>query len=285
MAKDTVFCAKRTLNCKGKLLLLESPLVMGILNITPDSFYDGGKWVSTESAVDHALKMIELGADIIDIGAQSTRPGADFIQEDKELQRIIPVIEAIIKENQDAIISVDTFQSRVAKEAVEAGACIINDVSAGMLDDQMFETIAELKVPYVLMHMKGTPKNMQQNTVYKDVMSEIINFFAEKISVLHGMGVMDIILDPGFGFGKTLKHNFHLLRELKAFKLFNLPLIAGVSRKSMIWKAIQSDPEHALIGTVAANTIALMNGANILRVHDVREAVETINIVSYAKNS
>lgn len=285
MAKDTAFCAKRTLNCKGKLLLLDEPIVMGILNLAPDSFYDGGRYTDVDIAIHRAGEMLEEGTRIIDIGACSTRPGAEPVTEKAELHRLIPVIKGIVEQFPGVVISVDTFRAEVALRSVEAGASIINDISAGSMDGEMFALAASLPVPYVLMHMQGNPQNMQINPHYNDVIGELMDFFTEKVAALRAMGKTDIILDPGFGFGKSLEHNYRLLNALDAFRIFELPVLVGMSRKSMIWKALDSTPENALHGTVAANTIALMNGAGILRVHDVKPAVEAICIAGLTKNS
>lgn len=267
-----------SINVRGRLLSLEKPVVMGILNLTPDSFYDGGQHTSITTALERAEKMLRDGATILDIGAQSTRAGAERISADDELKRLIPALRAITKEFPDAAVSVDTFYSAVASEAVAHGAAIINDVSAGNMDKNMFETVAKLKVPYVLMHMQGEPQTMQKNPVYEDVMAEIILFFSEKINHLRSLGVNDLILDPGFGFGKTQEHNYQILRCLKQLHLFELPILAGLSRKTMIQRVLDTDAAGSLNGTTAANMLALINGANILRVHDVREAVEACKI-------
>lgn len=254
---------------------------MGILNITPDSFFDGGKYAETSAMLKHAEKMLADGASILDIGACSTRPGADEIPVEEESQRLITALRALKKEFPDAILSADTYRSGVAEKAVEAGADIINDISGGTMDQRMFEAVARLRVPYILMHIKGTPKDMQQDPSYNDVAEEVIKYFTEKIEVLKKLGIKDIIIDPGFGFGKNLKHNYTLLKKLPLLDIFEVPVLAGVSRKSMVNKVIKSNPSTALNGTTVVNTIALMNGANILRVHDVKEAVEAVKIFSY----
>ena len=268
-----------TINCKGTLIDLSSPKVMGILNITPDSFYDGGKYKNESEIVKQTQKMLSEGATFIDVGAYSSRPGAKHISEDQELQRIVPVIELLVKEFPEIIISVDTFRSKVAEETITIGASIINDISGGNMDVNMFETIADLQVPYIIMHMLGTPQNMQKNPVYNNVTREIISFFAEKIFKLHQLKVNDILIDVGFGFGKTIEHNFELLKNLSLFKSLDAPILAGISRKSMLYKTLNTSAKEALNATTSANTIALLNGASILRVHDVKEAVETIKIV------
>lgn len=277
-AKDTFFCEKRTLNCNGRLLLLDEPLVMGILNATPDSFYEKSRFSSEKQLLLQVEKMLSEGADIIDAGGYSTRPGAKNISEKEELQRLIPAIKIILKKFPRIIISADTFRSEVAKAAVENGASIINDISGGTSDKKMFETVAKLGVPYILMHIQGTPQTMQNNPQYKNVTKEILFFFAEKTKQLKELGVKDIILDPGFGFGKTLEHNYEILKNLNDFKIFELPILAGFSRKSMINKVLHTKPENALNGTTVLNTMALMKGAKILRVHDVKEAKEAVKI-------
>ncbi len=273
-----------TLNCKGKLLDLSSPKVMGILNTTPDSFYDGGQFQNEKSILDQAEKMILEGVDIIDIGGMSSRPGAEIIGTEKELQRVIPAIQSIIKAFPESIISIDTINSKVAKEAVSAGASIINDISAGILDEQMFDTVAALKVPYVLMHMKGKPNNMQKAPVYDDVLTEVLDFLIERVGKLRLLGVKDIVIDPGFGFGKEIEHNFRLIRHLHVFRMMELPILAGISRKSFIYKTLNSSAKGALTGTIALHMVALDEGAKILRVHDVKAAVETIKIWESLQN-
>ncbi len=270
----------KTINCKGNLIDLNKPKVMGILNLTPDSFYDGGKYRSERLILLQVEKMIVEGATFIDIGAYSSRPGAKDLSENEELERITQILELILKNFPDIFISIDTFRSKVAKTCVEIGACMINDISGGNLDTNMFETIAKLQVPYVLMHMPGTPQTMQTLTDYEDVVKDIIYYFSKKITQLNILGVNDIILDVGFGFGKTLDQNYELLQKLKLFESFDLPILTGISRKSMIYKLLNITADKALNATSVTNTIALLNGSNILRVHDVKEAVETIKIVS-----
>ena len=267
-----------TLNCRGQLLDLNTPIVMGILNTTPDSFFAGSRVENEKTLLQRAERMITEGSSILDIGGMSSRPGAAIIDESEEMHRVLPAIEAVKKAFPSAIISIDTLRASVARAAVEAGARIVNDISAGNLDAQMFETVADLGTPYILMHMKATPKTMQQSAVYEDVTLEVLDFFIEKIGILRGLGVKDIVVDVGFGFGKTLEQNYELLRKLNIFKILDCPILAGLSRKTMIWKALDSTPDNALNGTTAANMLALMGGAKILRVHDVREAVETIKI-------
>ncbi|MBT7815730.1 MAG: dihydropteroate synthase [Polaribacter sp.] len=268
-----------TINCKGTLVDLSSPKVMGILNITPDSFFDGGKYKNESEILGQVEKMLFEGATFIDVGAYSSRPGAKHISEKQELQRIVPVIELLIKNFPEIIISIDTFRSAIARETIDAGAAIINDISGGKMDDNMFKTVANLRVPYILMHMLGTPQNMQLNPVYKDVIQEIISFFAEQIFKLHQLEINDIIIDVGFGFGKTISHNYEILKNLSLFKSLNAPILAGISRKSMLYKTLNISAKEALNATTSANTIALLNGANILRVHDVKEAMEAVKIV------
>jgi dihydropteroate synthase len=279
--KDTFFSKKYTLNCRGKLINLSTPLVMGILNITPDSFYDGGKYTTEKQILKKTGQMIREGASIIDVGAYSSRPGAEEISVDEEIGRLTPALGAIRKKYRDIIISVDTFRSSVAEMAVkEYDVDIINDISAGDADKDMFSMIASLSVPYIMMHMKGTPMDMQVNPVYDDVVEEILLYFSEKVQKAKLAGICDIIIDPGFGFGKTLDHNYRILSRLDDFKILELPVLAGFSRKSMIYKALDITSREALNGTSVLNTIALMKGADILRVHDVREAVQTIKLCS-----
>ena len=268
-----------TINCKGNLIDLSTPKVMSVLNITPDSFFDGGKYKNEEAILRQVEKILKEGATFIDVGAYSSRPGADHVSEEKELSRIMPVMGLLLKEFPQIIISVDTFRSRIAKEAIQHGAAIINDISGGNMDANMFNTVSELQVPYILMHMLGTPQNMQQNPVYKDVTKEIISFFAAQIFKLHQLKVNDVLIDVGFGFGKTIAHNFEILKNLELFKSLDAPILAGVSRKSMLYKTLDISAQEALNATTSANTIALLNGANILRVHDVKEAIEAIKIV------
>ena len=274
-----------TINCKGTLIDLNSPKVMGILNITPDSFYDGGMYKDETSILNQTEKMLTDGATFIDVGAYSSRPGAAEVSEEEELKRIVPVVELLINKFPDIIISVDTFRSRVAKETINLGAALINDISGGNLDSKMYETIAKLKVPYILMHMAGTPKTMQNNPAYEDVTKDLIYFFSEKIDELHRLNVSDIIIDVGFGFGKTIEHNFQLLRNMSLFQNLDKPILAGLSRKSMLYKTLDINAQEALNATTSANTIALLNGANILRVHDVKEAVEAVKIVNQLREA
>jgi dihydropteroate synthase len=284
-AKDTFFYRNNTLKCGEKLLDLSTPVVMGIINVTPDSFFGSSRVSEEKDIIEKADRILSEGGSIIDIGAESTRPGAAFISEEEELKRLIPAISKIKREFPHAIISADTSKSKVAKEAVSAGADFINDVSGGTFDMEMFKTIAALKVPYVLMHTKETPLTMQQNPTYQNLFEEISLYFAERLKILREMGVTDIILDPGFGFAKTTEHNYELLNELENFKIFGLPVLVGVSRKRMINQVIGTTPDTALNGSTVIHTMALERGASILRVHDVKEAVEAVKIVTFAKNT
>lgn len=270
------FYTNISLNLRGHLLDLRTPKVMGILNVTPDSFYDGGRLPDEESLLLQAKTMIDEGAALLDIGGYSTRPGAADISESEESGRVVPAIRAIVKNFPTTPVSVDTFRSGVARTAVEAGASMVNDISGGSLDPNMFETIADLKVPYVLMHMRGNPQTMSKQTQYENLVKEMALYFSKKLEVLLRLGVKDIILDPGFGFAKTADQNFEILQHLDYFKIFRLPILAGLSRKSMIWKTLQTNPSNALNGTTALNMMALSKGASILRVHDVKEAVESV---------
>ncbi|MEM6964683.1 MAG: dihydropteroate synthase [Bacteroidota bacterium] len=269
---------KTTINCKGKILDLSEPVVMGILNVTPDSFFDGGKYENEKAMLQQVEKMIVEGAAVIDVGGMSSRPGAEIIDEEEELRRVLPIIQKMSSTFPNTIISIDTVRSKVAEEAVAAGAAIINDISAGNIDEKMFATVAQLNVPYILMHMQGRPSTMQQKPDYQDVTEEVLRFFIDKVGQLRALGVKDIILDPGFGFGKTVEHNYQLLKKLAIFKILDLSLLVGVSRKSMIYKVLNSTAQDALNGTTALNALALERGANLLRVHDVKEAMETIQL-------
>lgn len=265
-----------TLNCKGRLLSLEKPVVMGIINITPDSFFAGSRHLGTDLVLRQVEKMVKDGAAILDIGGQSTRPGAERVGEVAEMERVIPAIRAINKEFPEVEISVDTFYSKVAAEAVSAGASIVNDVSAGLIDPEMLPVVASLNVPYVCMHMKGEPGTMQQSPEYEDVTREVLDFFIRRMEDCRKAGIRDIIADPGFGFGKTIHHNFTLLGQLEAFNMLGVPILLGISRKSTIYKTLGISVEDALNGTTVLHTIGLMKGVNILRVHDVKEAREAI---------
>jgi dihydropteroate synthase len=279
MAKDTFLYRKSTLNVQGKLVDLATPSVMGILNITPDSFFKG----SRIATIDHALQRVEdflnQGAKFIDLGAYSSRPGAVDITIDEELGRLIPFVEAISKRIPEAILSIDTFRAKVAKNAIYAGAHIVNDISAGNLDEEMFNTVAELNVPYIMMHMLGNPQNMRDFAEYNNISIEVCNYFSAKVTELRALGVKDIIIDPGFGFSKTIDHSYELLQHLQDLHIFGLPILIGVSRKGMIHKFLKTNVEASVNGTSVINTIALLKGANILRVHDVKEASECISLV------
>lgn len=275
---------KQSLRIKGDLLSLDKPIVMGILNLTPDSFYSGSK-VSDSAVIDKAGSMLEEGATILDLGGQSTRPGAEELSAVEEAKRVIPAIANIAMEYPNAVLSVDTFYADVARAAVEAGASIVNDISGGSLDDSMFETLAELQVPYILMHIKGRPRTMQRSPQYDDVVLAIFDYFKTRIDTLHRIGLNDIILDPGFGFGKTISHNYEILRRMKELEALGSPILAGISRKSMIWKVLNSSSNDALNGTTFLHAFALQNGARILRVHDVAEAVEAIQLFERYSNS
>jgi dihydropteroate synthase len=277
-AKDTFFYKKSTINCAGKLVSLSQPVVMGILNVTPDSFYEGSRIRGTQALLGQAEAMLQEGAAILDIGGYSSRPHADDVPPEEERIRVIPAIRAVRQAFPDCLISVDTFRAAIAQEAVEAGANIINDISGGELDEMMFQTAGQLQVPYILMHMRGTPQTMSQLTEYEDIMLELVHYFEPKIVQLQAAGVRDIILDPGFGFAKTIDQNFEVLRRMGDLKLLGLPVLAGLSRKSMTYKTLDVPATEALAGTIALNTIALMHGASILRVHDVKEAVQTIKL-------
>ena len=275
---------KNTINVGGELIDFSSPTVMGIVNVTPDSFYDGGKMEDEKVLLAAVEKMINDGARILDIGAVSSRPGAQPVSTKVELGRLLPAVQAIRNSFPKIPISIDTFRSWVAVRVIdEIGPIIVNDISGGTLDSKMFETIGKMRVPYILSHIQGTPKEMQENPQYDDIIKDISGYLSERVKRLTKFGVLDIIIDPGFGFGKTVEHNYELLNRLDSFKVFQLPVMVGVSRKSMIWKTLGNSPEEALNGTTVANTLALMGGADILRVHDVKEAVETVTIFSEIK--
>ena len=271
--------SNRSINCKGKLLSFSQPLVMGILNITPNSFFDGGQHNSMQNAVTQTKKMLDDGADIIDIGGYSSQRNADFVTEEMEIDRLIPVIDILVKMFPDIIISVDTFRAAVAEKAIEHGAAIINDISGGTLDENMFDVVGKHQVPYILMHMRGTPQNMQQFVDYDDLVSDIIYYFSERLEKAYQAGIKDVIIDPGFGFSKTLAQNYELLSKLNMFQHLDVPILAGVSRKTMIYNLLSISPKEALNGTTVLNTLALTKGADILRVHDVKEAIECVKIV------
>lgn len=274
----------KSINCKGQLIDLATPKVMGILNVTPDSFYDGGNYKNDKDILNQVNRMLKEGATFIDVGAYSSRPNADHISEKEELNRLIPVIESILKEFPNALISVDTFRSEIAKQSVDAGACMVNDISAGKIDDNMLQTVASLKVPYIMMHMKGTPQTMTKQSNYENLLKEILFYFSERISAARQLQIMDIIVDPGFGFAKTIEQNYELLNNLEHFRFLDLPLLIGVSRKSMIHKVLGTSPDESLNGTSVLNTIALQKGASILRVHDVKEAMECIKLTKQLKD-
>ncbi|MCR8666259.1 dihydropteroate synthase [Aestuariibaculum sp. M13] len=273
-----------TINCKGELIDLSTPKVMGILNITPDSFYDGGKHKNEADILNHVETMLNEGATFIDVGAYSSRPNAAFVSETEELQRITPIIDLILKSFPETLISVDTFRSAVAKQAIESGAAIINDISAGLLDENMLPTVANLHVPYIMMHMRGTPQTMQQFTKYDNLTKDILFYFSERIAAARALGIIDVIVDPGFGFSKTLEQNYELMKHLELFKMLDKALLVGVSRKSMIYKYLETNPQEALNGTSVLNTIALQKGAAILRVHDVKEAMECVKLMEALNN-
>ena len=281
--KDTFFSNKYNMNCEGKLIDLSTPKIMGVLNVTPDSFFDGGQNNSISTALKQVEKMMNEGATFIDVGGYSSRPNASDVSIEDEIRRTSPIIASIKKQFPSALISIDTFRSEVAKEALNSGACIINDISAGKLDDKMFEFIADVKKPYIVMHMRGNPQNMQSKTSYSNVANEVIKELSQTTKTLALKGVNDVIIDPGFGFSKTLNQNYMLLNNLESLQVLERPILVGVSRKSMIYNLLKNKPENALNGTTAINTIALLKGANILRVHDVKEAFEITQIINAMK--
>jgi dihydropteroate synthase len=268
-----------TINCKGNLIDLSAPKVMGILNITPNSFYDGGKFKSESDILNQVEKMLFEGATFIDIGAYSSKPNADFVSENEENNRILPIINLILRHFPSTVISVDTFRSGIAKNSIENGACLVNDISGGSLDENMMQTVADLRVPFIMMHMRGTPQTMQKLTDYENIIKEMIYYFSEKITKARSLGINDLIIDPGFGFAKTLDQNYEILKNFELFKMLELPILAGISRKSMVYKPLGSTAQEALNGTTALNAIALSKGAKILRVHDVKEAVECVKLM------
>lgn len=272
------------INCKGQLLDLTTPKVMGILNLTPDSFYDGGKYSTPKTVLEQTEKMLKEGATFIDVGAYSSRPDAQHITEEEELNRIVPIIELLVKEFPEILLSIDTFRSKVAQETANTGAAIINDISGGSLDEQMFETAAKLQVPYILMHMKGTPQTMKNENSYQHMLQEIIFYFSEKVAQLRELKLNDIIIDPGFGFAKDTAQNFELMNHLSELNALELPMLVGISRKSMIYKTLDLQPQEALNGTTFLNTVSLLAGTKILRVHDVKEAVECVKLYEQLKN-
>ena len=273
----------KTINCKGNLIDLSTPKVMGVINLTPDSFYDGGKLTSEKEILLQANKMLQEGATFLDLGAYSSRPGAQFVSEKEEIHRLLPVIKILLNEFPETLLSIDTFRSNVANESIYAGASLINDISAGTLDDHMFKIIAQHQVPYVMMHMRGTPETMMQNTDYTDLTKEVIYYFSERIAKARSFGINDLITDPGFGFSKTLDQNYELFNDLELFRYLNVPLLIGISRKSMIQKKIKTTAADSLNGTTALHAIAIQKGVSILRVHDVKEAFETINLLQNLK--
>jgi dihydropteroate synthase len=284
--KDTFFSQKLTLVCQGRLIDFSVPKVMGILNVTPDSFFDGGRYINEASVIRRVSNMIAQGAEMLDVGASSSRPGAAVIPPEEEKSRLRMALETIRNEFPDVIISIDTYNADVAEFAIkEFGAGLINDISAGRWDDRMLPLVGKLKVPIILMHTLGNPQIMQNHPVYTDVVKELIAFFADRIAVAKQHDIKDMIIDPGFGFGKTIRHNFRLLRDLNLFTILGVPIMVGLSRKSMIYKSIQTDPDGALNGTTVLNTLALSNGARILRVHDVKEAVEAVKLFGFYSSS
>ena len=268
-----------TLNCKGRLLKIDKPVVMGIINATPDSFYKGSRAATLDAALQAAETMLAEGATFLDVGGQSTAPESVHIDEKEEADRVLPIVEAIRKHHPEAFISIDTFYANVAKQSVAAGACLVNDISGGMINEAMFATVASLSVPYVLMHMKGTPQTMQQLATYENVTGEVLDYFIAKTNDCKEAGIHDVIIDPGFGFAKTIAHNFELLNNLTVLQMLQKPMLAGISRKATIYKTLQTTPDKAVNGTTVLNTVALLKGANILRVHDVREAREAIELI------
>lgn len=283
LPESSVFVRKKTLNCRGRLVDLRGGKVMGILNVTPDSFYDGGNYTYEREQLSQVERMINDGATFIDIGGYSTRPGADDVSLEDELRRVIPTIETISKNFPEAILSIDTFRSVVAERAIELGVSIINDITGGGGDAQMYPLVSKLKTPYILMHIQGTPKSMHQNPYYEDITKEMILYFSERLNQLKDEGVDDIIIDPGFGFGKSIEHNYEVLKNLHLFSMLEQPILVGVSRKSMINKVLHINPENSLNGTSIVNTLAAVQGCDILRVHDVKEAVEVLKIVKAYK--
>ena len=267
-----------TINCKGQLIDLSTPKVMGILNVTPNSFYDGGKFKSESDILNQVGKMLNDGATFIDIGAYSSKPNAEFVSEEEEISRIIPIINIILKHFPNTLISIDTFRSQVAELSIQNGASLINDISAGSLDEKMFEVIAKYNVPYIMMHMRGTPQTMQSLTNYENIVKEILFYFSEKVAKARSFGINDLIVDPGFGFAKSTNQNFEVLQKLELFQFLELPILVGFSRKSMIYKTLITSSNEALNGTTVLNTISLNKGASILRVHDVKEAVECVTL-------
>ena len=270
-----------TINCKGKLISLEIPKVMGILNCTPDSFYDGGKYKDEKSIVLQVEKMLFDGATFVDVGAYSSKPNAAEVSKKEEENRLLPIVELLLKNFPNILLSIDTFRSSIAKKAIQNGAAIINDISAGSLDEKMMQTIGEMQVPYIMMHLKGTPKTMQSLAKYENVTKEVVYYFSEKMQEARSHKINDLIIDPGFGFAKTITHNYEILQNLELFQNLEVPILVGISRKSMIYKVLETSANESLNGTTVLNTIALQKGAKILRVHDVKEAVECVKLVQF----
>jgi dihydropteroate synthase len=266
------------INCKGKLIDLSAPKVMGILNVTPNSFFDGGKYTNEKTILTQVEKMLSDGATFIDIGGYSSKPSAEFISEEEEINRLLPAIDLILKNFPETLISIDTFRSKVAQKGIENGAVIINDISAGNLDAEMMQTVAKLNVPYIMMHMRGTPQTMQSLTNYENIVKEMLFYFSEKVAHARSLGINDLIIDPGFGFAKTLEQNYDVMQKLELFQMLELPILVGISRKSMIYKTLETTAENSLNGTTFLNAISLQKGANILRVHDVKEAIECVKL-------
>lgn len=272
-----------TINCNGKLIDLNTPRIMGILNLTPDSFFDGGRYQIEEEILKQVEIMLSEGATFIDLGGYSSRPGAKDVSAEDERSRVLPALELILKNFENILVSIDTFRSEIALECIETGACMVNDISAGSMDEKMFETVARLQVPYIIMHMKGRLQDMQTHTTYQNLVKDIIYYFSEKVFELRALGLNDIIIDPGYGFSKTLDQNYEILGCSELLKNLELPILTGISRKSMLYKVLECGPEDSLNATTAAHSIALMKGTNILRVHDVKEASETIRIMEQIK--
>lgn len=266
------------INCKGKLIDLSAPKVMGILNVTPNSFFDGGKYTNEKTILTQVEKMLSAGATFIDIGGYSSKPSAEFISEEEEINRLLPAIDLILKNFPETLISIDTFRSIVAQKGIENGAVIINDISAGNLDAEMMQTVAKLNVPYIMMHMRGTPQTMQSLTSYENIVKEMLFYFSEKVAHARSLGINDLIIDPGFGFAKTLEQNYDVMQKLELFQMLELPILVGISRKSMIYKSLETTAENSLNGTTFLNAISLQKGAKILRVHDVKEAIECVKL-------
>lgn len=281
--QSKLFSTNKTLRVQGRLIDFYTPRIMGIVNVTPDSFYGGSRYQHPDSILPTVETMLREGADFIDVGGYSSRPKAVDIPVQEELNRVVPVIQLLKKNFPEAVISIDTFRSAVADAALQEGADIVNDISGGSLDDAMFALVAKWKVPYIMMHMRGTPQTMASLTQYENLTKEVIDYFHQKIADLHRLGVVDIVIDPGFGFAKTIEQNFGLLKTLPDLQILGKPMLVGLSRKSMIWKTLQTDPEKALNGTTALNTIALLRGANILRVHDVKEAAEVVKLIKFVQ--